>query len=79
MILGATHSNQPPLGGCVLKLNADDLLGMVPSQPPLGGCVLKPPVSTELLLQHDQPPLGGCVLKPISRRRKRRADTPSRL
>ena len=35
-------TNQPPLGGCVLKpcITVDDVL--YGHQPPLGGCVLKP-------------------------------------
>ena len=55
---------QPPLGGCVLKLNLKweqiDLM----RQPPLGGCVLKLHSLIYLPPELCQPPLGGCVLKP---------------
>ena len=35
-------SDQPPLGGCVLKPSqAAGVRRMWPTQPPLGGCVLK--------------------------------------
>ena len=54
---------QPPLGGCVLKLQTllTDL--KLECQPPLGGCVLKPYNNGEFNKRGNQPPLGGCVLK----------------
>ena len=33
--------DQPPLGGCVLKLEEAKTQFVVSDQPPLGGCVLK--------------------------------------
>ena len=36
------NSNQPPSGGCVLKLPMLQLRGVPVPQPPSGGCVLKP-------------------------------------
>ena len=34
-------TNQPPLGGCVLKPNGAERIMQMADQPPLGGCVLK--------------------------------------
>ena len=59
--------NQPPLGGCVLKLGYRHLLVFRSTQPPLGGCVLKPEVPDGGGEPDCQPPLGGCVLKPLRR------------
>ncbi len=55
---------QPPLGGCVLKLDSIRIYyGIYYGQPPLGGCVLKLVQVLFLNLEVNQPPLGGCVLK----------------
>ena len=36
-----SRTNQPPSGGCVLKLYPDSLIPTMVRQPPSGGCVLK--------------------------------------
>ena len=58
------QGNQPPSGGCVLKLKPTPKCHALHNrQPPSGGCVLK----LQMLLQRHcwliQPPSGGCVLK----------------
>ena len=60
---GRLKTDQPPLGGCVLKLSSSILLDTSTSQPPLGGCVLKQRLLKKHLQSLAQPPLGGCVLK----------------
>ena len=35
-------TNQPPSGGCVLKLHKEAAEMRIKAQPPSGGCVLKP-------------------------------------
>ena len=65
---GCLHSDfddQPPSGGCVLKLRILGIGFFIRSQPPSGGCVLK--LNMELLAVSVlfQPPSGGCVLKPL--------------
>ena len=56
-------SQQPPLGGCVLKLPICLAIFTADCQPPLGGCVLKHGADNIMLESEEQPPLGGCVLK----------------
>ena len=56
-------TDQPPLGGCVLKQAVVTYAYFLPSQPPLGGCVLKRFSTVSVVFVHIQPPLGGCVLK----------------
>ena len=59
------RTEQPPSGGCVLKLGRSKAGTLSLSQPPSGGCVLKqtsPNFSGEV---KGQPPSGGCVLKLI--------------
>ena len=54
---------QPPSGGCVLKLeNELDVLAS-PLQPPSGGCVLKPAILLFPYAFKLQPPSGGCAFK----------------
>ena len=55
---------QPPSGGCVLKLLRLGSPYSLILQPPSGGCVLKPQIYRKNLTLHLQPPSGGCVLKP---------------
>ena len=62
-------TNQPPLGGCVLKHSQQHAYRYRWDQPPLGGCVLKPSCPLSGWLVRRQPPLGGCVLKRSSRQR----------
>ena len=54
---------QPPLGGCVLKLETLKTNTITHTQPPLGGCVLKRLYRRGRGASYRQPPLGGCVLK----------------
>ena len=59
-----SKNNQPPSGGCVLKLSRLTYLGAKKAkQPPSGGCVLKLPRAARRLGSAWQPPSGGCVLK----------------
>ena len=39
--MGIFRMDQPPSGGCVLKLKSTEGLGTEATQPPSGGCVLK--------------------------------------
>ena len=55
--------NQPPSGGCVLKLPSKSPYYLALPQPPSGGCVLKLHTMPKFLVLHFQPPSGGCVLK----------------
>ena len=56
--------NQPPSGGCVLKLKAGkQRFQCIWSQPPSGGCVLKRHILSPIQRITGQPPSGGCVLK----------------
>ena len=57
-------TNQPPSGGCVLKLLQSESLSALFAQPPSGGCVLKLLLFFVLPFYFGQPPSGGCVLKP---------------
>ena len=57
------QTEQPPLGGCVLKQAARPYSPPSLLQPPLGGCVLKLDAQYFGVPQRRQPPLGGCVLK----------------
>ena len=59
----AVLRNQPPSGGCVLKLNASKAALIRAIQPPSGGCVLKQSQMPRNLRNPPQPPSGGCVLK----------------
>ena len=61
MLLAAL--NQPPSGGCVLKLANLLLENGYEFQPPSGGCVLKPARLPRGERPRSQPPSGGCVLK----------------
>ena len=56
--------DQPPSGGCVLKLHESSAVVLITNQPPSGGCVLKQQQLTTTDFRRDQPPSGGCVLKP---------------
>ena len=44
--IAVRNAEQPPSGGCVLKLISDNFLTQGMSQPPSGGCVLKRPACT---------------------------------
>ena len=55
--------DQPPSGGCVLKLLILTMPTPIIVQPPSGGCVLKLLLSCRLFEKLTQPPSGGCVLK----------------
>ena len=55
--------NQPPSGGCVLKLINVKKKFYGTNQPPSGGCVLKLIRPYRPYLFFYQPPSGGCVLK----------------
>ena len=61
--LGCVDIQQPPSGGCVLKLPYGSLVVIDEAQPPSGGCVLKLNLRTPCLIGYLQPPSGGCVLK----------------
>ena len=64
--LGAEYKislDQPPSGGCVLKLKRKPISNNTLSQPPSGGCVLKHLVKSVHFYTPTQPPSGGCVLK----------------
>ena len=55
---------QPPSGGCVLKLlRKHKSFTKRAKQPPSGGCVLKQDCRSVQKIVHSQPPSGGCVLK----------------
>ena len=63
-------TDQPPSGGCVLKLLQNDKLPPLPGgQPPSGGCVLKHEFFAGFVADDAQPPSGGCVLKQNQRHR----------
>ena len=55
--------DQPPTGGCVLKLRDADDTEAKQIQPPTGGCVLKHLAAMPKIAGRRQPPTGGCVLK----------------
>ena len=55
--------NQPPSGGCVLKLFKEAFQEGHHRQPPSGGCVLKRDCAKCYAARAPQPPSGGCVLK----------------
>ena len=71
--------DQPPSGGCVLKLSKkiDDTSKRI--QPPSGGCVLKLSAVCPGLNNRYQPPSGGCVLKLVFIRIRRGLFGTSRL
>ena len=69
--------NQPPSGGCVLKLSAKVVFMTKDGQPPSGGCVLKPKSSRNTLVVGGQPPSGGCVLKRSSNAALKSFDEPA--
>ena len=56
--------DQPPSGGCVLKLIIKITVHHQSHQPPSGGCVLKHLIAIIIFYYWIQPPSGGCVLKP---------------
>ena len=61
------RAEQPPSGGCVLKLPPDWLTSSPILQPPSGGCVLKLTLFFYFIkIRSMQPPSGGCVLKPVT-------------
>ena len=59
-----TLTDQPPSGGCVLKLGRMRIKMGNYYQPPSGGCVLKRTIPNLFDYRRTQPPSGGCVLKP---------------
>ena len=64
LLIRFSLGDQPPSGGCVLKLNYNNQPGKVElDQPPSGGCVLKPFMGLVVCGCIHQPPSGGCVLK----------------
>ena len=63
--MGDMARDQPPSGGCVLKLNGEYTCEQALNQPPSGGCVLKRHQHAHRLCGGTQPPSGGCVLKQI--------------
>ena len=58
-----TVEEQPPSGGCVLKLASCVDKHSDSVQPPSGGCVLKLLLSKKIDETSNQLPSGGCVLK----------------
>ena len=69
--------NQPPSGGCVLKLDIFVQPFGETTQPPSGGCVLKRQQSVYLNKRQSQPPSGGCVLKQSSFLNGLKTDDPA--
>ena len=61
---------QPPSGGCELKLSILEMFVIRTPQPPSGGCELKPFAAGASSGPIPQPPSGGCELKPPIRRQK---------
>ena len=68
MIQNALPLNQPPSGGCVLKLDAVRVNQHIKGSAAFGRLRVETLNSLSLLPEIDQPPSGGCVLKPRRRR-----------
>ena len=69
--------NQPPSGGCVLKLCTSLSERAAMRQPPSGGCVLKLLRQGRTQGSLSQPPSGGCVLKHRDNKNRQRIEKPA--